>query len=85
MHKVAMENRTGLKLSGVVNVKSFDENLVLVDTEEGSLSVKGSGLSVSRLTIEKGEADIDGRIDSLSYTDKGRGGKKSGGFSKLFQ
>jgi sporulation protein YabP len=76
MHRLGMEQRTGLKVTGVINVISFDENTIIVDTEEGILNIKGNGLHVGRLTIEKGEADIDGRIDSLIYSDKKSASKK---------
>ena len=41
------------------------------------LMIKGDELHVSRLTLEKGEVDIDGRIDSLTYSDAGAGGRKN--------
>jgi sporulation protein YabP len=71
-----MEQRTGLKITGVVNVDSFDEDMVLIDTEEGVMNIKGSGLHVSRLTLEKGEADIDGKVDSIVYLNKNPAKKK---------
>jgi sporulation protein YabP len=77
-----MEQRMGLKITGVVNVNSFDENTILIDTEEGVMNIKGNGLHVSRLTLEKGEADIDGRIDSLVYLDKKSSAKKNEGIIK---
>jgi sporulation protein YabP len=47
-----------------------------MDTEEGALVIKGTGLHVSRLTLEKGEADVEGRISALSYSDKKSVSKK---------
>jgi sporulation protein YabP len=77
-----MEQRTGLKITGVVNVDSFDEDMVLIDTEEGVMNIKGSGLHVSRLTLEKGEADIDGKVDSIVYLNKNSAKKKGEGLIK---
>jgi sporulation protein YabP len=77
-----MEQRTGLKITGVVNINSFDENMILIDTEEGIMNIKGNGLHVSRLTLEKGEADIDGKVDSLIYLDKKNYRKKGEGIIK---
>jgi sporulation protein YabP len=70
MHKLSLEQRTSAKITGVIKVNSFDENIIVMDTEEGLLNIKGKDLHVSRLTLEKGEADIDGKIDSLIYMDK---------------
>ena len=60
---------------------------VVLRTEDGLLMIKGEELHVSRLTLEKGEVDIDGKIDSLTYTG-GQGKKADKGtslFRKMFQ
>ena len=85
-HKVILENRSGGTITGIQDVVSFDENQIVLDTDMGLLTIKGKNLHVSRLTLEKGETDIDGSIDSLAYssTDAYR---KSGGspFARLFK
>ena len=70
-HKLTMVNRKSCSLNGVKDVLSFDIHEVLLETEQGMLMVKGADLHVSRLTLERGEVDIDGRIDSLTYSDAG--------------
>lgn len=77
MHKVAMTNRKSCIIGGVNDVLSFDIHEILLETEQGMLMIKGDELHVSRLTLEKGEVDIDGRIDSLTYSDAGSAGRKS--------
>lgn len=67
-HKVIMENRNASSITGIRDVVSFNENQVVLDTDMGLLTIKGKDLHVSRLTVEKGEADVDGTIDSLVYT-----------------
>ena len=47
---------------------SFDENTIVLDTDMGLLTIKGKELHVSRLTLEKGEVDIEGTIDSCVYS-----------------
>nr|WP_300833017.1 sporulation protein YabP [uncultured Acetatifactor sp.] len=76
MHKVAMTNRRSCTIGGVKDVLSFDIHEILLETEQGMLMIKGDELHVSRLTLEKGEVDIDGRIDSLTYSDVGAVGRK---------
>ena len=53
------------------------ENQLILDTDMGLLTIKGKGLHVSRLTLEKGEVDLEGTIDSLAYS-AGDGGRKAG-------
>ena len=68
-HKVLLINRKSGAFSGVVDVLSFDVTEVLLETELGMLLIKGHDLHVNRLSLEKGEVDIEGRIDSLTYSE----------------
>lgn len=77
MHKVTMTNRRSCLINGVNDVLSFDIHEILLETEQGMLMIKGDELHVSRLTLEKGEVDIDGRIDSLTYSDAGGAARKN--------
>ena len=77
-HRLGMEQRRDCKITGVLEVHSFDENNILMETVDGMLAIKGSGLHVSRLNLEKGEADVDGRVDALTYSDKSTLAKRRG-------
>ena len=68
-HKLMLTNRRTCTISGVNDVLSFDVNEILLETEQGMLMIKGNELHVSRLSLDKGEVDIDGRIDSLTYSE----------------
>ena len=86
MHKVTMTNRRNCIIGGVSDVLSFDIHEILLETEQGMLMIKGDDLHVSRLTLEKGEVDIDGRIDSFTYSDAGSAGHKNESLlAKLFR
>ncbi|GHU97438.1 hypothetical protein FACS1894208_12770 [Clostridia bacterium] len=79
---IIMENRARLTLSGVEDVESFDETGVTMLTNSGLLMVSGHDLRIDRLSIDKGEVNIEGTIDSLQYADE----QKTGGFwSRLFR
>lgn len=67
-HRVMMEDRGKMSITGIVDVVSFDENQVVLDTDKGLLTIKGKDLCVSRLTLDKGEVDVDGQADSLIYS-----------------
>lgn len=77
VHKMTMTNRRNCSVNGVNDVLSFDVHEILLETEQGMLMIKGNELHVSRLTLEKGEVDIDGRIDSFTYSDAGGAGQKA--------
>ncbi|HBA49760.1 MAG TPA: sporulation protein YabP [Lachnospiraceae bacterium] len=86
IHKVVMTNRRNCTVNGVNDVLSFDIHEVLLETEQGMLMIKGDDLHVSRLTLEKGEVDIDGKIDSFTYSDVANAGHKNESLlSRLFR
>lgn len=85
-HRVSMDNRKKCSLSGVTDVISFDLNEVLLETELGILNIKGRDLHVNHLSVEKGEVDISGEIDSLVYTEVKEFSKKTESFfTRMFR
>ena len=85
-HKLMLTNRRTCTISGVNDVLSFDVNEILLETEQGMLMIKGNELHVSRLSLDKGEVDIDGRIDSLTYSENaGYGAKGESILARLFK
>lgn len=85
-HKVTMTNRRMCLLTGVKDVLAFDIHEVLLETEQGMLTIKGDDLHVSRLSLDQGEVDLDGRIDSFVYSEtSGYGQKGESLFARLFR
>ena len=70
----------------MLDVLSFDLNEILLETEQGMLMVKGTDLHVNRLSVEKGEVDLAGNIDSIAYSSSSPAVKQGESFlSKLFK
>lgn len=85
-HKLMLTNRRTCTISGVNDVLSFDVNEILLETEQGMLMIKGNELHVSRLSLDKGEVDIDGRVDSFTYSESaGYGAKGESILARLFK
>lgn len=85
-HRINLINRQTCSINGVSDVLSFDVGEVLLETDQGMLMIRGSDLHVSRLTLEKGEVDVDGKIDSLTYSENaGMGAKTESLFARLFR
>lgn len=70
VHKLILNNRRSCNLTGVNDVLSFDEHEIILETEQGMLMIKGMELHVNRLMLDKGEVDVDGRIDSFTYSEQ---------------
>ena len=84
-HKLNINARKTAAITGVNDVLSFDAGEVLLQTEQGILMIRGSELHVNRLSLEKGEVDVDGRIDSLTYSDSSAGKSGESLFGRLFK
>ncbi len=81
-HRVTLEGREKLIVSGVEDVDRFDENEIVMHTADGTLVVAGENLHIDKLSVDGGELHVDGRVDALSYED---GGTVRGGlFSRIF-
>lgn len=85
-HRLVVNNRKTSMVTGVLDVLSFDLNEILLETEQGMMMVKGTDMHVNRLSLEKGEVDLSGNIDSIAYSDVHTAAKSADGlFSRLFR
>lgn len=85
-HRLALNGRRKALVTGVKDVLSFDAGEVLLETEMGILMLRGDELHVNRLSLEKGEVDIEGRVDSMNYSDAGvQGGREGSFFGRMFR
>ena len=87
VQNLILENRGKLSISGVIDVLSFDDEIVILDTELGMLTVKGENIRINKLSIDTSEVIIEGEISSFSYSDKDKSSKdKNSSFiSKIFK
>ncbi len=83
-HHLILENRKALTATGVSNVDSFNEQMIVAYTSLGELTIIGEGLHISRLDMETGELSVDGEISSMSYSESS-GKEGTGFFSRLFR
>ena len=81
-HSVNLTDRKRLSLTGVEDVDCFNEQIVVLQTPLGTLTVTGAGLNISQLNLEDGRVSLEGEVDAMEYT----GGKKKGGvLGRLFR
>lgn len=83
-HNVVMENRERANITGVLDIHSFDDELILAETEEGILTVKGTDLKMNKLNLENNELIVEGKIIALIYSETEQN-KKNGMFGKIFK
>lgn len=70
---IILENRSKLSVSAVGDVESFDDKKIVLKVGDSRLIIEGSGLKISSVNTDDGEAVITGFVDSCAYTGSGRG------------
>ena len=65
---VIIDAREKLTANGIVDVKSFDETLIVGKTEDVAISIKGENLHIDMLDLDSGKLDVTGTIDSVMYS-----------------
>ena len=83
IQNVILENREKLSISGVLDVLSFDDQIVILETELGLLTVKGENIRINKLSIDTSEVIIEGDISYLAYSDKETSKNKNTIINKL--
>ena len=68
-HRLQLEGREKLSVSGVEDVVRFDENCSVTTTSAGTLIITGEELHIGKLSLDGGEMQVDGRIDAVTYED----------------
>ncbi len=66
-HKLTLNERRQLTVSGVTEVVSFDETAVIAHTELGTLVVQGKDLQLKTLLPEGGQVSVEGSISAVVY------------------
>lgn len=85
IQNLILESRTKLNASGVIDVLSFDDQIVLIETELGLLTIKGENLRINKLNLDNSELIIEGEISSMSYSDREYEKKGTSILGKIFK
>ena len=73
-HKLQLNERKTLTMSGVAEVVSFDDSTVVLRTALGTLMVQGRELRLKTLSLEGGQVAVEGSIAALVYEEPRAGG-----------
>ncbi len=82
-NNIIMENRRIVSVSGVIDIESFDEQSVILNTDLGVLTIAGENLHINKLNVENGDMNVEGEIGALMYHEAEE--KRDGFFTKLFR
>ncbi|MCB2290991.1 sporulation protein YabP [Clostridium sp. CS001] len=82
---LTLENRKKLTINGVIEVINFNENQILLNTDLGTMVIRGQELRMNKLDVQNGEVLITGKVDSFVYTNDKSKVKKDSIVSRLFR
>ena len=66
-HKLTLDERKKLTLTGVTEVISFEDTLVALHTNLGTLMIHGENLQLKSLSLEGGQVAVEGTISAFLY------------------
>ena len=66
-HKLTLNERRQLTMTGVTEVMSFDEQSVVLQTDLGTLTVHGQDLQLKNLSLDGGQVAVEGQVAALIY------------------
>ena len=81
---IVIQNREKAVVTGVEDIHSFDDELVIVQTDLGLLTIKGENLKMNKLNLDNNELIIEGKTSAIAYSDAVQN-KKQGFMNKLFK
>lgn len=84
-HRIIMEDRRRLIISGVKKVRSFEPKEIILDTIKGGLIIKGRDLGVKNLDLKESEVEIEGDLDLLTYATNRTGESSKGVWERIFK
>lgn len=79
-HKLQLNERRQLTMTGVTEVVSFDDSTVVLQTSLGTLIVQGKELQLKTLSLDGGQVAVDGNISAMTYEEP----RPAGGWRRLF-
>ena len=80
-HRVTLEDRKHLTVTGVEDVARFDENTIVLATTRGMMTVSGENLHIEKLSLDGGDLKVEGDVEALAYEESR--GDRGGFFARL--
>ena len=75
-HRLTLNERRQLSMTGVSEVVSFDDTAVVLRTDLGTLVIQGQQLQLKTLSLDGGQVVVEGNIAALHYAEP----RSSGGW-----
>ena len=84
IQNVYLENREKLSISGVLDVFSFDDQIIIIETELGLLTIKGENLKITKLSLDTSDFIVEGLINNIFYSNSEKNKKNQNILTRIF-
>ena len=85
LQSLVLENKEILNITGVEGVDNFNDEIVVLITTKGKLTIKGENLAISKLNVDEGKLMVKGNINSLVFSEYEGQREKVSLVKKLFK
>ena len=85
LQNIFLENREKLSITGVLDVFSFDDQIIIIETELGLLTIKGENLKITKLSLDTSDFMVEGLINNIFYSNNEPNKKNQSLLSKIFK
>ena len=73
-HKLTLNERKNLTMTGVTEVLRFEDSAVVLRTGQGTALIQGQELKLKTLSLDGGQMAVEGNICAISYEEPREGG-----------
>jgi len=84
-HRLVLEEREKLSMTGVRRVHAFDPKEIVLETEFGMLGIKGEKMGIKQLDLEQGAVEIEGYVEAITYPKRGPGSAQEGFWGRILR
>ena len=68
-HSLSLDDRARLAVTGVTDVRGFNDTVILLTTSAGDMTVRGENLHIDALDLAKGDLGVTGLVSGIAYSD----------------
>ena len=69
-HTLTMENRQRIQITGVEDLSSFHDEMIVLLTSAGPMTLFGTGLHIELCHLDEGVLQVEGHLLALEYDEK---------------
>lgn len=84
-HRLVLQDRGTMTITGIIKVQTVDPKEIVLDTEQGTLHIKGEKLDVKQLDLQNGFVEVNGHVDALVYPRGSQGGSRGSILGRIFK